>query len=267
MPLACSGAVLAAVASNGIRASSATSSPATLTVSAAPSAPAIALQPADASVAVGASASFVAAATGVPTPTAQWQQSSDAGVTWTTIVGATAATYATPPAAASNNGRRYRVVFSNASGSATSASATLSVSGGAPVMVSAAVGGRVTSDDGRVTLGIPASALDGDAAVSISRVADWVAPAALAGRFTVVPGTSQAIKTQGGGFVASKRLELTFTAAGLSAASSRSRLPPPPGRSNRRAARPPWGSWSCATAPTPSSSSCRPLMATTPERA
>ena len=124
VPIACSNAAFSAVASNGV-APDATSTSAILTVGAAPMAPTISSQPADATVVPGATATFLATATGVPTPTAQWQQSGDAGVTWTNIVGATAATYTTPTTAPADTGRRYLVIFTNASGSATSNGATL----------------------------------------------------------------------------------------------------------------------------------------------
>ena len=80
VPFGCSGAVFSAVSSNGV-APDATSNGATLTVNAALAAPSITQQPADASVAAPATATFTAAASGVPTPTVQWQQSTDAGLT------------------------------------------------------------------------------------------------------------------------------------------------------------------------------------------
>ncbi len=132
VPIGCSNATFTAVASNGV-APDATSNTATLTVGATPAAPAITLQPADALAAAGATATFSAMASGLPTPTAQWQQSSDGGFTWTNIVGATLPTYTTPPASPADDGRRHRAIFTNASGSATSAVAVLNV-GAAPAV-------------------------------------------------------------------------------------------------------------------------------------
>ena len=63
VPIACSNAAFSAVASNGV-APDAISNVATLTVGAAPMAPAISTQPADATVVPGATATFAAAATG-----------------------------------------------------------------------------------------------------------------------------------------------------------------------------------------------------------
>ena len=76
-------------------------------------APTITTQPAAASVTAPAAATFSVVATGSPTPTYQWQVSTDAGVTFTAISGATSASYTTPATSASSNGTQYRVVVSN----------------------------------------------------------------------------------------------------------------------------------------------------------
>ncbi|HUB75445.1 MAG TPA: G1 family glutamic endopeptidase [Solirubrobacteraceae bacterium] len=109
-------------------AGSATSAAATLTVTGAggASAPAITANPADDTVPSGAGASFSAAASGTPAPGVQWQLSTDAGASWSAIAGATGTTYAFT-ASGAENGDRYRAVFSNGSGSATSAGATLTI--------------------------------------------------------------------------------------------------------------------------------------------
>lgn len=75
---------------------------------------------------MGATATFTASATGSPTPTAQWQ-SAPAGGTFTDIQNATGTSYTTPATVAADNGRQYRVVFSNSEGTATSSAATLTV--------------------------------------------------------------------------------------------------------------------------------------------
>ena len=72
-------------------------------------------------------ASFTAAAVGSPTPTVQWQMSIDGGLSWTDIAGATARTYTIAAAALADSGHRFRAVFTNASGTATTDSATLTV--------------------------------------------------------------------------------------------------------------------------------------------
>jgi hypothetical protein len=68
----------------------------------------------------------VASASGAPTPSVQWQISTDGGTTFTNINSATSATYSFT-ATASENGDQYRAVFTNSSGVATTVTATLTV--------------------------------------------------------------------------------------------------------------------------------------------
>jgi alpha-tubulin suppressor-like RCC1 family protein len=105
-------------------AGSVTSSAATLTVHAAP---VITQQPLSTTVVLGESAGFDTAASGFPTPTLQWEVSTDGGSSWNPIAGATSGhlTIASPTSAES--GRRYRAVFTNISGTTTTNSATLTV--------------------------------------------------------------------------------------------------------------------------------------------
>jgi hypothetical protein len=100
-----------------------TSSPAVLTVGTAPAAvaPTISTQPANATVAPGASATFTVVATGTPAPTYQWSKGG------TAISGATNATYTIAAVAAADAGS-YTVVAANSAGAATSNAATLTVS-------------------------------------------------------------------------------------------------------------------------------------------
>ena len=72
------------------------------------------------------STTFTAAATGSPTPTAQWQVSTDSGATWNNIGGATADAY-NFTAVTTDTGKKYHVVYSNPYLSATSSVATLTV--------------------------------------------------------------------------------------------------------------------------------------------
>ncbi len=99
--------------------SSATSRAATLTV-----VPPVAIvtPPASQSVTEGATATFSVTASNASAY--QWQRL--VGATWSDIVGATAASYAFT-ASLTQNGSQYRVVASNAAGSATSAAAVLTV--------------------------------------------------------------------------------------------------------------------------------------------
>jgi hypothetical protein len=66
-----------------------------ITVAIPKAAPSITTQPANATVTAPAAASFTAAATGTPTPTYQWEVSTDGGSTWSAISGATSASYTT----------------------------------------------------------------------------------------------------------------------------------------------------------------------------
>ena len=108
--------------------SSVTSNSAVLTVTAAPTAPAITTQPTDQSVTVPATATFTVTASGMPTPTYQWQLSLDNGASFANINGATTATYTTPATTAADNGKQYRVVATNSAGSVTSVAVTLALS-------------------------------------------------------------------------------------------------------------------------------------------
>ena len=104
------------------------SATALLSVDLAPAAPVVTQQPADAWVTVGQAATFSVAASGVPTPTYQWQSSTDGGTTWTSISGATTSAYTTTAATATMNGTRYRAVVANGvAPEATSSSARLEV--------------------------------------------------------------------------------------------------------------------------------------------
>jgi hypothetical protein len=91
--------------------------------------PAVTLDPTDETVSAGDPAVFTAATTGSPTPTVQWQVSTDGGQTWTDITGNTSATTTTLIIGTdlSENGYMYRAVFTNPYGTATTTAATLTV--------------------------------------------------------------------------------------------------------------------------------------------
>ncbi len=105
-------------------AGSVTTNAALLTVYYAPS---VTTQPSSTTVGEGATATFTAAASGNPAPTVQWQLSTNSGSSWSNISGATATSYTTAAATASNSGYEYRAVFTNSVSSATSSAATLTV--------------------------------------------------------------------------------------------------------------------------------------------
>jgi streptogramin lyase len=94
---------------------------------AVPSAPTVTTQPLDQTVTAGATATFTAVASGAPTPTVQWQVSTNGGVTFTDLAGATSSTLSVVNTTAAMSGNRYHAVFTNSAGTATSTAATLTV--------------------------------------------------------------------------------------------------------------------------------------------
>ena len=102
-----------------------------LTVTSTPK-PVITTQPANKTVAAGASATFQVAASGTGL-TYQWQYKTSGSSTWHDKSGATSASYTTT-ANTKYNGIQYRCVVSNAGGSVTSAAATLTVTVAKPVI-------------------------------------------------------------------------------------------------------------------------------------
>lgn len=94
---------------------------------AAESAPKVSKQPVAATAEEGSAASFTAAATGTPVPTVQWERSTNAGVSWSTIPGATAATYTIAATTLAESGYQFRAVFTNKLGSATTGAVALTV--------------------------------------------------------------------------------------------------------------------------------------------
>jgi hypothetical protein len=105
-------------------AGSVTSAAATLTVASTSGAPVIVAQPASQSVAVGASVTMTVSVTGSGAMAYQWRRDGAA------IAGATAVSHTIAIAKASDAGS-YDVVVTNASGSATSAAATLAITAAA----------------------------------------------------------------------------------------------------------------------------------------
>jgi hypothetical protein len=91
--------------------------------------PQITANPTNHTVSAGDGVSFTAAATGSPTPTVQWQVSTDGGTTWANITGNTSAQTATLTFITNlgQNGYKYRAVFTNPLGTATTTVATLTV--------------------------------------------------------------------------------------------------------------------------------------------
>ncbi len=89
-------------------------------------APSISVPPADRTVSVGQTATFNVVASGPGPLSYQWQKNG------TNISGATSASYTTPATVLGDSGSQFRCVVTNASGSATSTAATLTVSSNLP---------------------------------------------------------------------------------------------------------------------------------------
>jgi hypothetical protein len=106
-------------------AGSVTSNAAVLTVTAAPTAPVITMQPASQTVAAGSAVTFTVAASGVPAPTFQWRKGSDA------IAGATGTSLSLPNVSAADSGN-YTVIVTNSVASVASNVAVLTVQAANP---------------------------------------------------------------------------------------------------------------------------------------
>ena len=106
--------------------------------------------PSNQNVPSGTTATFTAAATGIPTPTVQWQQSTDSGATFQNVAGATSTTLSFT-SNSSQNGNKYRAVFTNSGGSATTTAATLSVTE-APSLVVTTTNDVVNAFDNQTSL-------------------------------------------------------------------------------------------------------------------
>ena len=100
-------------------------------------APSVSSSPTNLTVCAGIPVSFSATASGVPTPTVQWQFSVDGGGNWTALAGASNLTYSFT-AGANNNADQYRAAFSNVCITTNSGAATLTVVAGQLVINPAA---------------------------------------------------------------------------------------------------------------------------------
>ena len=147
--------------------------------------PAITTQPLDQTVNDGQAATFAAAASGSPAPTVQWQVSSDGGGTWTNVPGATSATL-TFTASASQTGYRYRAVFTNAAGTATTNAAILTVN--TPPAITTQPLDQTVNDGQAATF---AAAASGSPAPTVQ----WQVSSDGGGTWTNVPGATSATLT------------------------------------------------------------------------
>ncbi|MEO5883780.1 MAG: hypothetical protein ABIQ06_15290 [Caldimonas sp.] len=117
---------------------------ATLTVTSAIVAPAISQEPADASVAVGANATFTVVASGTSL-IYQWKRSIDGGITFDNINDANAASLTVSNAQLADNGLQFKVHLSNAAGMLDSRAAVLTVTAPPPPPPPPAQGARIAA--------------------------------------------------------------------------------------------------------------------------
>jgi hypothetical protein len=131
------GATFRVVVTNS--AGNATSSSATLTVTAAAVGPSITTQPSNQTVTAGQTATFSVVAAGTAPLTYQWQKNNS------NMSGATSASYTTPATVSGDSGAMFRVIVTNSVISITSNSATLTVN-------AAAVGPSITTQPSNQTV-------------------------------------------------------------------------------------------------------------------
>ncbi len=112
-----------------------TSTNATLTVP-----PAITTQPGNVTVTAGGTATFTSAVSGTPSPTFQWQISTNGGTTWSNITnggsfsGSTTATLTVSGTTSALNGNSFRLLAINSGGTTTGSAASLTVNA-APTII------------------------------------------------------------------------------------------------------------------------------------
>jgi hypothetical protein len=82
--------------------------------------------PSSQTVCAGNSVTFSASSTGTPTPVISWEVSGNSGSSWTAIPAETTDNY-TFTASSSDNGKMYRVIYTNNTGADTTVAATLTV--------------------------------------------------------------------------------------------------------------------------------------------
>ncbi len=124
VPLADSGSTYRAVFTNQL--GSRNTSIAQLLVSTTSSAPVVTTHPQDTFAEDGDPVTLSAAASGVPTPSVQWQSKTPTGP-WTNIVGATSTNYTIGVVTQEHQGVSYRAVFTNSEGTVQTSAAVLTV--------------------------------------------------------------------------------------------------------------------------------------------
>lgn len=191
-----------------------TSDIATLSVTRAAVAPGFTVTPADITVVAGQTASFTAAASGVPLPSIAWQSApANEPTNFTAVTGAAGCAITTPPASGTattatctvgplttaDSGRRYRAVATNPVASATSGVATLSVTP-APTApsITQQPAARTTTEGGSASFMVTAT---GTAPLAYGWRLNGTALPAANGAFTLGTCTGQVAYAEGGATV------------------------------------------------------------------
>jgi Immunoglobulin I-set domain len=176
--------------------------------------PKVTTNPVSKTVTAGESASFTAAASGVPAPTVRWQVSTNGGATFvndTTDAGNTTGTLTVASTTVALSGRQYRGVFTNATGSATTTAATLTVKAAPPVLsrVSPNSGGALSlvTITGKNFTNVQAVYFGSRAAVGIVLSSTQILVLAPSGTGTV----DVTVKTAGGTSATSSADRFTYT--------------------------------------------------------
>jgi len=121
-------------------------------------APTITTNPTNQSVDSGLPVTFTAAASGYPTPTIQWEVSTDGGSSFSPVSGATSDTLSIANAKLAENGDEYEAVFTNGTGSdATTTAAVLSVTPSVAPVVTTNPLSQTASYGGTLTFSAAAS--------------------------------------------------------------------------------------------------------------
>jgi hypothetical protein len=181
-------------------------------------APVITVNPLNQSVYSGATATFTAAASGIPTPTVEWQVSVDGGATWINTAVTTTTLSGMPNAFV--NGWEFRAVFTNGGGSATTTAATLTVLPAVgPVITTQPINQSVPSG-GTATFtaaasGTPTPTVEWQ--VSVTGGATWINTALATTTISGMPNAFvngwefRAVFTNGGGSAVTNAVTLTVT--------------------------------------------------------
>ncbi|HYT74506.1 MAG TPA: hypothetical protein VEL79_07150, partial [Vicinamibacterales bacterium] len=163
---------------------------------------AVTTQPANQTVTFGAaSASFAVAASGTPSPTVQWQVSTNGGSSWSDLSGQTSTTLAISNPTVSLSGNQYRAVFTNTCNgtkTATSSAATLTVN--PATTTTAAVNAIATYSAISQTVALSASVTSGAGAVNEGTVT-----------FTIKDGSTTIGSAATSGTVSAGAASVTYT--------------------------------------------------------